>query len=142
MKFKLIFYLSLTLLTTNCATKDKSSALGAGIGLTAGSYIGALIQSGSRPSSKRSNIILGGSLGAMVGSLSGSAIHAYGLSKAKKKEFTHLKNNKANTIYYKTLPSKLGNQYQIKSIFVQETFKNENFIPAHFEHSSTRRYSW
>ncbi len=81
-----LFFLSLTLVINGCATEGKSVGGGAAIGALGGAAIGGIAAPGRKGEFRTRNVLVGATLGAMVGAVSGTLIHKK-MEDAKKEAF-------------------------------------------------------
>ena len=96
---KLYFYIFLSALLTNCATKPRSLILGGAGGVAVGSYTGSAVYSGLKNQIKTRNTITGMAVGLGVGLLT-----AYLLQQDVDKRITTLRLKQDERLHFGDLP--------------------------------------
>lgn len=78
-KFDLVYfgiiYAVALMLTTGCATQNKSAGLGSLMGATGGAAIGGIADPGKNGEYRTRNVVVGATIGGMAGLIAGSALH-------------------------------------------------------------------
>ena len=74
--FAIIQIITLSLiLTTGCATANKSVGLGGAVGAGTGAVLGGIVDPGKNGEFRTRNIVIGAALGGMAGMITGAVIH-------------------------------------------------------------------
>lgn len=126
------------LILNGCATAEKSVGLGAGIGAGAGMAIGAIADPGQNGQYRTRNVVIGGTLGAMSGMVTGSLLHSAG-EKSKNDAF---KAGQASALPIdpNEQPKLVAAQWRAELIEAKRI--GNRFIPRHVEYVITDPARW
>ncbi len=135
-KMKLVLFVSSMIFVTSCATKQKTVALGGGIGATGGAALGAIADPGKNGEYRTRNIVVGAALGGMAGLITGSVVGDK-MDKARKESFEQGR---------KAQPSP-GEMPKIKDAVVETQWVpakrvGNRFIEGHFEYLIAEPARW
>ncbi len=115
---------------TSCATQNKSVGLGAGIGALGGAAIGGIADPGHDGEYRTRNVIVGATLGTMLGAVSGSLLHKR-MEADRAKSFQD--GQKVSLAQNDGSPPKLSDP-KIEAHFVEGKAQGNRFIGPHWEY--------
>lgn len=128
---------------SGCATAEKSTLLGTGIGIGLGSTVGLLTESNVPPEHRGQGALIGAAVGGLLGGLIGyqaykdklkkEALHPTALDSAG----LEILGNSARDGKRPTL-----RPAEVKVRYVDDQIKDGTFIPAHFEYDISTPAHW
>lgn len=133
----------LVTMLSGCATAEKSTLLGTGIGLSFGTSLGLLASSNEPPSRRTQGPLIGAAVGGLLGGLIGYQSYK---EKQKKDAAAQARLNSSGLEMFGNAAS-TGNRptlkpAQIKVRYVEDQIKDGTFVPAHFEYEISEPARW
>ncbi len=137
-----LFILS-ALLLSGCASLEKSTFLGAGIGAVVGGSFGAMAGANSSPEMRTQSMAIGLGAGALIGGFIGNSAYK---KKVKDAETQKLEGNTEGLQMFGTA-NDMGKAptlkpAQVKVRYVEDQIKDGTFVPAHFEYEIAEPARW
>lgn len=133
-----VFAITLTLLAS-CATENKSLALGGAIGAGTGAIIGGIADPGKDGQYRTRNVIIGSSVGGMVGMASGALIHSN--TEDKKREAVDLAKADASRKQQSgTMPNLKSPK--VEAHWIDGKIIGNRYVDAHFEYVIVEQARW
>ena len=130
---KFIFTLSVcaSLILSGCATAQKSTLLGSGIGLSIGSTVGLLASQGQSPQQRTQGALIGAAAFGIIGGLIGYQSYK---DQQKKDQAKQMELNSANLEMFGDAANK-GNRptlrpAQVRVQYVEDQIKDGVFVPG------------
>ena len=120
-----------TAIVSGCATESKSVGAGAGIGALGGAAIGGIVDPGKNGEYRTRNVLVGATLGAIVGAVSGSAL--YSKMELAKKEASQ---GKSTPTIASGTPPKLSDP-KVEAKWVDGRAQGNRWIDGHWEYQIT-----
>jgi hypothetical protein len=128
-----------TLLTlTGCASENKSVGIGAAIGALGGAAIGGIADPGKHGEYRTRNVVVGATLGTMMGAVSGSLFHKH-LNEERAKAFESGK--KSPPSLSDGTPPKLSDP-KIEARFIEGRPQGNRFVGPHWEYILVEPARW
>jgi len=123
---------------SGCATANKSVGAGAGIGAIGGAAIGGIADPGKNGEYRTRNVIIGATLGTMVGAVTGSVLHKR-MADEKAKAYESGKKNPAqvNDGSAPTLSDP-----KVEARFVEGKVQGNRYIGPHWEYILVEPARW
>ena len=138
--FFIIKILALTLtLLSSCATENKSLALGGTIGAGTGAIVGGIADPGKDGQYRTRNVIIGSSVGGMVGMATGALIHSN--TEDKKREAVDQAKSDANKKLQSGAMPNLKNP-KVEAHWVDGKIIGNRYVDAHFEYVIVEQARW
>ncbi len=138
--FSIITIFSITLsLLTSCASQNKSLALGGAIGAGTGAIIGGIADPGKDGQYRTRNVIIGSSVGGMVGMATGALIHSNTEDK-KREAVDQAKADAAKKQQGGTVPNL--KTPKVEAHWVDGKIIGNRYIEAHFEYVIVEQARW
>ena len=123
---------------SGCATESKSVGTGAGIGALGGAGIGAIADPGRNGQYRTRNVVIGATVGAMAGMVTGSLMHKHS-EEEKAKAFTDGK--KSGPAAGDSTPPKLADP-KIEARFIDGKAQGNRYIGPHWEYILVEPARW
>jgi len=142
-KIFISFCLFVSLFMSGCATMKDSTLVGAGIGAVVGGTLGAIASHNGSTNKSGAPIIIGASLGGLLGAGIGYENH-----KQREKNGTlNPFNTSTSQVQIHSAAGSQGKQptlrpAQVKVRYVEDQIKDGKFIPAHFEYEISEPAKW
>ena len=135
--------IALAMILFGCATAEKSSLLGVGIGSVVGGGLGAAASANGSPAMRTQGTLIGVGIGAVLGGLIGH--NAY--KEQEKKAQARNSNFTTDGFEMRGTGSANGKTptlkpAQVKVRYVEDQIKDSVFIPAHFEYEISEPARW
>lgn len=142
-KRNLVLVLSVAIILSGCATVERSTWLGAGIGASLGAGLGVLATNSGDGRQKAQGALIGavalGVLGAAIGYQSYK-------DEDKKEQARQLEMNASHLDIFGSANSEPGKPNlrpaQVRVRYVEDQIKDGTFIPAHFEYEISEPAHW
>lgn len=126
-------------LSTSCASKGKSLAMGGTLGAGLGASIGGIMNPGKNGQYRTRNVIIGAGVGGLAGVLAGNFAHN-SIEKREKEAFEKGKdtsNNSKNNGAYPELK-----EPKVESRWVEGRVQGNRYIEGHFEYVILEQARW
>ncbi len=123
---------------TGCATANKSVGVGSAIGGLGGAAIGGIADPGHNGEYRTRNVIIGATLGAMAGAVTGSLVHKH-MEEEKAKAFDAGK--KSPPPSNDNTPPKLTDP-KIEAHFIEGKAQGNRYIGPHWEYILVKTARW
>ena len=133
-KVLLVFLICLT----GCQTPGQSVGAGAAVGAGTGALIGGIADPGKNGEMRTRNVLVGATLGAMTGMVTGSLIHKNS-EKAKKEAFLKGQQS-APPVASGTMPAL--STPKIETHWVEGRVQGNRFVEGHFEYVIVEPARW
>lgn len=142
-KFAITRVIVFVTILSGCATVEKSTLLGTGIGLSLGTSFGLLASSNEPPSRRTQGPLIGAAVGGLLGGFIGYQSYK---DKQKKEAAEQASLNLSGLEMFGNAASN-GNRptlkpAQIKVRYVEDQIKDGTFVPAHFEYEISEPARW
>jgi hypothetical protein len=138
--------LALSSIISGCSSLGKSTAAGAGVGVTAGGFVGNMLPGDS--SSRPNHIIIGAATGAAVGALSGALIHK-SMEESEREGFEKGKTEGSKNTGRGTLVasgSGSGNRKyvapKVERRWIEDEIRGNILVEAHYEQVIVEEGHW
>lgn len=129
--FAIIQIITLSLmLTTGCATTNKSVGLGGAVGAGTGAILGGIVDPGKNGEFRTRNIVIGAALGGMAGMITGSVIHKQ-MDEQKKEAFLR---GQASAPPPQNGITPALTQVKVRTDWIEGRAIGNRFIDGHFEY--------
>jgi hypothetical protein len=128
--------LAIFILAEGCATKEKTVALGGGIGATGGAVLGSIADPGRNGEFRTRNVVVGAALGAMTGLIAGSVIGDR-QEQERKKGFEEGKSAAPTP----GEPPKIKNAV-VETLWIKGHRSGNRFVEGHFEYVIREPARW
>lgn len=134
----LVAAFGLAMMTSGCATQNKSAGLGGMIGAGTGAVLGGIADPGGNGEYRTRNVIVGSALGGMGGLIAGSVIHDE--MEFQKKDAFLKGRASAPQVTTGAMPS-LKNP-KVESQWIEGRVVGNRYIEGHFEYVITEPARW
>ena len=128
----------LLLMTSGCATQNKSAGLGGLIGASTGAAIGGIADPGKKGEYRTRNVIMGAALGGIIGLVAGSEIHK-GMDSQKSEAYMK---GRATAPQYPTGAVPSLKTAKVESRWIEGRVVGNRYIEGHFEYIITEPTRW
>ena len=133
-----IIVASFLIFLNGCSTANKSVGAGAAFGGLGGAAIGGIADPGRNGEYRTRNVIIGASLGAMAGAVTGSLVHKH-MEEEKAKAFE--KGKKSPSSSTDSAPPKLTDP-KIEAHFIEGKAQGNRYIGPHWEYILVEPARW
>lgn len=135
--------LSITLFLSGCATAEKSTWLGAGVGASLGAGLGTLAASSENSRQKTQGALIGAAALGVLGAVIGYQSYK---DAAKKEQARQAELNSARLDMFGNAGNEQGKPNlrpaQVRVRYVEDQIKDGTFVPAHFEYEISEPARW
>jgi hypothetical protein len=135
----LLGFIAIALAMSGCSSQGRSMGLGGGIGAGTGALLGGIVDPGKKGEYRTRNIIIGGAVGGLAGTLTGWAVHN---NTEKEKELAYYKgrDSKSSEAKPKDMP-KLHNP-KVEAQWIEGRIVGNRYVDGHFEYVITEPARW
>jgi hypothetical protein len=136
--FKLLTSGVFALAMTACATQNKTAGLGSLIGATGGAAIGGIVDPGKNGEYRTRNVIIGATVGGLVGLVAGSNFH----EEIKAREEAAYTKGRASAPQPQMGAVPSMKNASVESRWIEGRVVGNRYIEGHFEHTITEPTRW
>lgn len=130
--------LILMMLSSGCATQNKSVGLGGAIGAGTGAMLGGIAESGKDGEYRTRNVIVGATLGGMAGMITGSVLHK---EMDEQKREAYLKGRASSPAPQAGVMPSIS-QAKVRTEWIESRVSGNRFIEGHFEYVIEEPSRW